>query len=540
MRSDVFYLFAFTGFLICFCHAPQALSQPGKTSSDNNSGALQLAYTATNEPGDVDPRMQEVSALRLKRDQMRQDSMVLETKVSEKRMEIIGEGRRIDSLLLIATAVMKTVAAKQIKARESAANNPEQVKLDDIKKQMVQVEAQIASIKAEITAVAADRERLRTSSGSAEKKIDQSRSPLATTLANTQTLLSEKINEREALKSLDEMIRLDSAIAKAKNDLNSAIEKKAMGKRGAGKLVEQYENDVSTLMGQLDDAKRKNPKTALFETKLANAASTRDKRTYAAKFMALVTTEIASLTARRDQAQRNLNDFDRMNPSPVKSWSRRLGQLDDMTATKTKLMRGLALRHDSLDRQMAMLQNMMQGFGAATHAKIRKADSLAVFSKKQWSDLTVRRGQVHGDSMRNESTLSIGLMRLRVELAKASAQISTLTRKITSVNNEQEQRKQSAVEAPSSEEQTKNQWDVTRRTEGDAVAPPASGNAETAQKIMEEIYKLLDSGPIDKAIGLFTAKRSFLLANANFEAFKVLQYAVDQAVMSRKSHARKK
>ena len=382
----------------------------------------------------ITSKQADLAAWGKRRDQARQDSLALEARISENRIKILNEGRRVDSLVQIATAAMNEMATRQAKARTETSNSPEQAKLTELSKQKFQIEAQLVLTRAEITTSTVDRERLRVAFGDADKKIVQDHLPLAAALASAESIFSDKIAERAALDAVMEMIQLDSAIRKAKDDLNSAIEKKDMNKKGADKLVDQYESDVSTFMGKLDDVRRKNPKATSYDPKISGLVSTADKRKRAETFIGSVNSEIATLTARRDQARRNMENFDRTHPSPARAWAPRLSQLDSTVAVKERAAAQLGLRRDSLENLLVSLKRMVEGFSAAAQAEIRKADSAAAFTKKQWSDLTMQRAQVRGDSLKNESTLSVGLMRLRSEQAKVSAQVSMVDRDIASMN----------------------------------------------------------------------------------------------------------
>jgi hypothetical protein len=400
-------------------------------------------------------RQADLAAWGKRRDQLRQDSMALEAGIFEGRIKISGDGGRVDSLIRIAAAAMSESAAKQAKAREGSANNPDQARLNELSRQKFQAEAQIVPTRAEITASTVDRERLKVASVDADKKILQGRIPLSAALAYAESQIAEKAEEREALLLLNEKIKLDSAMRKAKDALNSAIEQRAMKKKGAEKLVNQREGEVSTLGGRLDDIVRKNPRVTQYESKLGGARSVAEKCARIETLLASVKAEIASLTARRDQAKQNLENFEMTHPATAKAWAPRLGQLDSTVAVKEKTLAGLVARRDSLESLMATVKRTVEGFTYAANAENRKADSAAEIAKKQWSDLAQRRAQARGDSMKNESALSVGLMRLRSEQAAVSERMSALDREIASSLSGKERLKQAIVDAQNREEKSK-------------------------------------------------------------------------------------
>ena len=402
-------------------------------------------------------KQNDIASFSKKRDQFHQDSLLQESESAEIRKHSLNEGKRLDSLILAMTQAMSEVSGKQGKGREgaSAAQAQEQARLSDLTRQKAVVDAQIARTKGEITAVNSERDRLKALSGSSQKKNEAARAPLASALTSSEDELQVRMAEKDALTMLMEKVRLDSAIAKAKNNLDAAIEQRARGKRGAEKLVDQREGEVTTLMGQLDDVVRKQPKVAQFKLQISGLTSTELKRKQVETMTGQASAEIATLTARRDQAKQSLDDFDKSHPGSANPSSQRITQLDSSSSAKEKSITALLERSDSLAVQVTASQHTLEGLTSSVRSESAKADSGAAQARKQKTELIVQRAQLRADSMKNESTGMVAVMKIKTEQAKLNAQYSMLDREIATLSATKEKLKQAIVDAQSRDKLTK-------------------------------------------------------------------------------------
>lgn len=392
-----------------------------------------------------------------KREQLRQDSLLQESDALEIRKRGQTEAKRLDSLILVASQSSSEVSGKLGKAHESAATAQaqEQARLNDLSRQKALMDAQIAKTKGELTAMTMERDRLKTASGSSQKRLDAARSPLAAALAGAEDDIQTKSADKEAMKMLMEKVKLDSAISKAKNDLDAAIEQRARGKHGAEKLVDQRENDVTTLMGQLDDVVRKQPKVAQYDLQVSGLTTTELKRKQVEAMIGQANADLAALTLKRDQAKAALDDFDKSHQASAGPSSQRIVQLDSASLAKEKTLTAYSTRRDSLAEQQAASQRTFEGLSASSHTEIARADSDAALSRKQKTDLLVQRAQLRADSMKNESTIMMGIIKVKTEQAKLGAQYSLLDREVATETANKEKLKQAIVDAQSRDKMTK-------------------------------------------------------------------------------------
>jgi predicted nucleic acid-binding Zn-ribbon protein len=405
-----------------------------------------------------------------KRDALRRDSLAFEARAAEGRARAAMEGKRIDSLLRVESAAMDEAAARILKARQSFSNSREKAQIEELKRRRLQVEEQLAAARAAFGAAAAARDRTKGATGAEERKITQQRAPLAALLAGAEAQLSEKLAEREALRHVDEMIVLDSAIKKTKDELNAAIERKAMRKKGADKLVDYYESELSSLMGKLDDAKRRYPQTAQYQSRWAAAISAAEKRRLLEKTSVALSAQIASLTSRRNQQMRNLDEFNRTHPSPVATWSRRVAQLDSVAAANEAAARRFVRLRDSLDARASILGSMAEGLSAVAAAETRKGDSAAAGAKRRWSELSALAARARADSVQKESVHRARIARLRTDLAAASARADALERECAESAAARERLAKSAADAGIRAERAKASSVQRRKALDDLIA----------------------------------------------------------------------
>ena len=424
----------------------QALSSVDAGGESKTVIALQKEIARTDSL--VKSKQNDIASFSKKRDQLRQDSLLQESESAEIRKRSQNEGRRLDSLILALTQSTAENSGKQGKARESAAAlAQEQAHLSDLTRQKAVIEAQIARTRGELAGINNERDRLKALSGSFQKKIEAARAPLASALASAEDELQGRTADKEALNMLMEKVKLDSAISKAKNNLDAAIEQRARGKHGAEKLVDQCEAEVTTLMGQLDDVVRKQPKVAQFELQISGLTTTELKRKQVDTMIVQANADIATLTAKRDQAKQALEDFDKKNQSNANPSSQRIAQLDSSEHAKGKSVATLSARSDSLDVQMTGSQRLIDGFTAALRTESAKADSGAMQTRKQKTELMVQRAQVRADSMKNESAAMVAIMKVKTEQAKQNAQYSMLDREVATLGSTKEKLKQAVVDA---------------------------------------------------------------------------------------------
>jgi hypothetical protein len=377
----------------------------------------------------------DIAVVTKKREQLSQDSLSEESKASDVRAHVMIDGRRVDSLLQLSSSELSESTARQAKSRAgSGVLAQEQTKLNDCNRQKAVLDAQIARLRGELAALADERDRVRAASGASQKKLEQDRAPFVSALAEAEAKLQEQLDDKDALASLSEKVGLDSAIQKAKDALNSAIEQQALRKKGAEKLVNQREGEVSALMARLDDVVRKQPKVAQRNAQLSGLSTTTEKRKRIDSLMTASAAGIAGLLAQRDRAKRDLDEFDRTHPQGAAGSTRRLSMFDSLSAVKEKSVATLAARRDSVENQIASSQRSVESLGEAARSETASADSAVAAERKQRSDLMAQRAQIRADSVKNESILMVALVRLRTDQAKANTQVSQLDREIANLN----------------------------------------------------------------------------------------------------------
>ena len=425
---------------------------PADEPAGDGKAVSVIAHDITRADSAVAAKQAESAALGKKRDQLHQDSLSEEAKTAEARGRIQNESRRLDSLLQLSAGSQSDVAARQAKGRElTTAVGQEQARLSERERTKAVVDAQIARTKGEMAAIGAQRDRLRTAAGVAQKKMDVARSPLSDALAASEAKLGEITDQKEGCAGLGEKVRLDSAIQKAKDALNTAIEQNAVGKKGAEKAVQQREAEVAELMGKLDDVVRKNPKTAQVAGVLAGLSTTSEKRRRIDSLMGTFAAEILVRTARRDQAKRALEGFDRAHPVSGGS----LTLYDSLFMVKQKSVSMLEARSDTVENQISQSEHALETLQAAAGAETSRTDSAASIVRKQRSDLAMQRAQVRADSLKTESGLMVALIRLRSEQSKIVGQRAALDRDMANLDAVKERFKLSIVEAQNRDKQTK-------------------------------------------------------------------------------------
>jgi hypothetical protein len=391
-----------------------------------------------------------------KRDQLRQDSISEESKASDSRTHIQIENKRLDSLLQISSTMQGDAAGKSAKSKELTTNLAlEQAKLGDAMRQKTVVEAQIARIKGEISTVNAERTRLRAVTGASQKKSEQDRSSLSETLAAAEAKLQEKIEYKETISALIEKFHLDSAIHKAKEALNSAIEQQAMDKKGAEKLVNQREVEVTQLLVQLDDVVRKHSKLSQEEAQLSGLSTSAEKHNRLDSLLSGAAAALATQTSLRDKANRDLNEFDRTRPVVLSTSTKSLAMLDSLSSVKEKSGMTLAAKRDSIENLIAFSQRSVETMAASARLEAAKADSATSAARKQRADLMVQRAQIRTDSIKSESSLMVAMIRLRTEQAKTAFRTAALDREITNLNAAKERLKQSVIDTRNRDKQVK-------------------------------------------------------------------------------------
>ena len=425
---------------------------PGAETGGESKAVNALQREIARADSAIKAKQNDIASFSKKRDQLRQDSLLQESEAGEIRKRSQNDGRRLDSLILAMAQSMADGQGKQGKGRESAAAlAQEQARLSDLTRQRAVVEAQIAKIKGEISGINAERDRLKASSGSSQKKLETARAPLASAIATAEEELQGRTADKEALTMLMEKVKLDSAIAKAKNNLDAAIEQRARGKRGAEKLVDQREGEVTTLMGQLDDVVRKQPKVAQYELQISGLTSTELKRKQVETMTGQANAEIAALSVRRDQAKQALEEFDKSHQSGASPSSQRIAQLDSSSQAREKSLTALLERGDSIAVQLTSSQHALEGLNAAVKAESAKADSGATQARKQKTELLVQRAQLRADSMKSESTAMVAMMKVKTEQAKLGAQYSVLDRETNNLIATKEKLKQAIVDTQNRE-----------------------------------------------------------------------------------------
>ena len=482
-------------------------------------------------------KQSDIAAWTKKRDQFRQDSLSEDSKASDARVHIQGDGKRLDSLLQL-ISIQNDAAGKQAKSKDISGNQAqEQAKLTDLMRQKTVVDAQIARLKGEISAVNAERERLRASTGATQKKLELDRSPLTEALAAAEAKLQDKLYSKEVITSLSEKIRLDSAIQKAKDALNTAIEQQALGKKGAEKLVNQRENEVTTLMGKLDDVVRKNPKVAQGEAQLSGLSSTSEKRKRIDSLLAGAAADIAAQSMARDQAKRALDEFDRTHPAAAATSTPKLTLFDSLSIAKEKSVTALAARRDSMENQIAVSQRSIETVGAASRLESAKADSAAGVTRKQRSDLMIQRAQVRTDSIKNESGLMVAMIRLRTEQTKIAVQTAALDREIAGLTVTKERFKQSITDAQNRDKAAKAANQLERKRLDSLIG---AKEQEVTQLSMQNEKLTQDQQAAGKELDLLLQKQSLLMQSISAQIASAEQDAVSvsqQVESARKERA---
>ena len=397
-----------------------------------------------------------------KRELIHRDSLAEEAKASEARGRFRMDLRKVDSLLQLPSGSQTDAVARQAKRGEltgSAAR--EQTKLDENLHTKAVLDAQIARTKGEIVSMNAERDRLLATAGAARKKLDKVRAPLAAALTDAEAKLKEKTDEKDGLASLGEKVRLDSAIQKAKDALNSAIEQQAVGKKGAEKLVSQREAEVADLMGRLDDVVRKNPNLSPVSGRLSGLSTTAEKRKRLDSLAALITVDIAMITAQRDRAKRSMEDFDRAHPAEASGRAQTL--LDSLINVKEKAAADMAARRDSVENQIAASQRTVEMFRASARVEASKADSEAAVAQSQRSDLLGRRARAMADSIKNESEYMVALIKVRTEQSAIMAQGAAIDRDMANLGALKHRLTQSGVEVQNRAAQLKAAHQLERK-----------------------------------------------------------------------------
>jgi len=427
---------------------------PVETTGGENKTVSAIERDITRADSAVTAKQMDIAAFGKKRDQLHQDSLFEESKASDARVRVHNEGGRLDSLLLLSSGSQNDVAGQQAKSKELTGNAAqEQAKLEEYQHTKAVLDAQIVRIKGEMAAINAERDRLIAAAGASQKKLDQNRSPFFDALAATEAKLRETADKQDGCASLSEKVRLDSAIQKAKDALNTAIEHQAVGKKGAEKAVSEREGEVAELMGRLDDVVRKNPKMEQVSGLLSGLSTTAEKRKRLDSLAASFAAQIATLSLQRDRAKRSLEEFDRTHP--VATSVRSLTLNDSLLAVKGNSAAAMAARRDSLENQIVASERTVEVLRSTARAETAKSDSIASFARNQRSDLLVKRSQVRADSIKNESGHMVALMRQRAEQSKIAAQIAALDRDVANLGAVKERLKLSVIDAQNREKQTR-------------------------------------------------------------------------------------
>jgi hypothetical protein len=206
--------------------------------------------------------------------------------------------------------------------------------------------------------------------------------------------------------------------------------------------------------------------------------------------------------------------------------------IDSIIAFKEREINELRRQREKA-RQDALAEKQKQTASlSAAHQGIMNQRMALQRKQSEISSLKVQRGKLQADS-------SAALLRVQSAVQSSGAEISRQNLTIAG--------KKEGLAATQQERNGKAQKLKTMGEEPPVAAAMSasgagggSGNAETAQKLMEEIYVLIGSDKIDEAVSRFNAGQSLLLENITAEAFQVLKYAVDQAQETRKKNTEKK
>ena len=286
---------------------------------------------------------------------------------------------------------------------------------------------------------------------------------------------------------------------------------------------------------------------------------------------------VAGLEGARDKIRRDSSAVESTKSDAALRGSLALRRQDSLSAQIQSQLTALSsamekARQDSLAASAPL--------STAPQQAIAALDSLIVFKEREIADLRAQREKARKDGAKEKQKLSSDRLAAHQNIMN---QRTAIQRKQTELSAVQSQRGklqqdsaatlariQSAAQTSGSEISRHNALITTRKMALAALqvkrsetaakvkamgvepqppaaaplaasgAPASAGNAEAAQKLVEEIYTLIGSDKIDEAIGRFSAQRSFLSASVNSEAFQILSYAIDQAVASRKVATTKK
>jgi chromosome segregation ATPase len=203
--------------------------------------------------------------------------------------------------------------------------------------------------------------------------------------------------------------------------------------------------------------------------------------------------------------------------------------LDTLIASKERELADLRGQREKARQDAAKDQRKQSADRTVMHQNIMNQRQAAQRRQAEMASMTAQRGKLQQDSAAALSRIqseikASGAEILRhtslvaakkAELAELTAKRADLAAKLSIMGMEPQQ---AAASAPASQ---------------------AAASSAAAQKTVEEIYTLIGSDKIDEAVGRFNAQRSFLSASVNPEAFQVLNYAIDQAMASRKTAAKK-
>ena len=396
-------------------------------------------------------RRSEAAVLIQKHDKLAADSLQQEQQYASMLKRQSLDVRRQDSLLA-ANKGLQGFANQRITA--ARADSVAKIRIEDqkiliSKQQQNLVETRLAKLQTELIEITTERSRIGQSFGSEQKKADAARLSYASPAKQAEAAYIAKASEKEGLDLLVQKIRIDSTIAKIRDNMDKAIQDDAKGIGGSKKRLAAYETELSEKLSKQHDFSS-NPKVSQLEAQLSTFTRTQ-KKAYAENALAGMSSALAALAAAQQKTKAALDAYDQSHPAVVSAQQQQIKQLDATMGAKERELVALSTSRDSVEQVIAQQQVKRDNVAVAQNSGIVRLVSDLNAINQDYNQLAAQKTPLGKGNPALEATLGQTLS----DMSTVNAQIRALQQEIQALSAAREKNNQALLAAQTKNAQTK-------------------------------------------------------------------------------------
>ncbi|MBN2188478.1 MAG: hypothetical protein JW699_03410, partial [Chitinispirillaceae bacterium] len=402
-------------------------------------------------------RQSDMMNLSARRSKLRQDSIDLETRRLNDRNRFRSQMFPLDSLSSLCDAAIRQaeqrMAGDQAEKNRTVAQMKERYSL--MARQKQEFSERIGRSKSDVQTLTNERQKLSQSAGASQQRHEQLRAPYDNALNAAMKEVQRCTHDKPLLEKLRKKLRLDSAIAKTRDELDQAIQMSAANKRGGKKLVERRESELDSLLAELDFIVRQTQGLRQIEARI-RGVTIHQKAAFTDSALTTIDKKTAAAMVKLDKARRELAAFDEKNPPVRNPAVQRIAQLDTVISMKKKESIRMTDCIDSLNIVLNEIQNSINSLSSSAQAGSPDGNKLIKEKRAEKASLADKRSKIQRDSAQNDAAADAALTRLRKNAVDLAAQTTRLQQEIDRITAQRDRTKQSLAALLDKNRQSKN------------------------------------------------------------------------------------